>query len=111
MTPERNIFWNVQSVWIFYVLTSLSIALFIYGLLSHITVWKKGVKCQQIPFSFHNFIAVALDGLSGKKILSGDLSAGIMHLLILWGFLGLFAGTLLSAFDHYINHFLKNRIY
>ena len=111
MTPERNLFWNIQSVWIFYVLTSLSIALFIYGLLSHMAVWKKGIKRQQIPFSFHNFISVALDGLSGKKILSGDLSAGIMHLLILWGFLGLFAGTLLSAFDHYISHFLKNRIY
>jgi Fe-S oxidoreductase/nitrate reductase gamma subunit len=52
-----------------------------------------------------------LDAFLGKRFLKGDIAAGMMHLLILWGFLGLFAGTVLLTVDHYVLSFLEGSVY
>ena len=52
-----------------------------------------------------------LDGLLGRRIFRGDIAAGTMHLLILWGFLGLFVGTVLISADYWLYHFLNGPVY
>ena len=111
MIPERNYFWGIQSGWLFYVLAAITLAIFAFGIRNHISIWAKGIRCQSIPLSGQWVLNVCLEGLFGRRIFKGDPSAGVMHLLILWGFLGLFLGTLLLAIDHYFFEFLKGPVY
>ena len=51
------------------------------------------------------------DGLLGVRIIRGDVAAGLMHLLIAWGFIGLFIGTTMVAIHEYIIEFLYGAVY
>ncbi len=111
--PYRELFWSIGigEVWIFYILAFLACFVFTAGILNHLSVWVKGFSDGIVPFSWESVLRVFLDGLFGRRIFRGDIAAGAMHLLILWGFLALFIGTTLSAVDDYVFSFLKGRIY
>jgi Fe-S oxidoreductase/nitrate reductase gamma subunit len=111
MTPYRVSYWSIESVWIFYILAAVAAGAFLFGVISHVSVWTRGVRRQGIRFSGQGILNLFLDGLLGKRIFSGDIAAGTMHFLILWGFLGLFAGTLLISADYWVYHFLKGYLY
>jgi Fe-S oxidoreductase/nitrate reductase gamma subunit len=111
MTPERLHYWNIEPVWFFYVLAGLAVAIFISGLIIHLSVWIRGLRHQNIPLFGRGFLDLFLEGLLGRRIFSGNISAGIMHLFIMWGFLGLFAGTVLISADYWLYHFLKGPFY
>jgi Fe-S oxidoreductase/nitrate reductase gamma subunit len=111
MEPFHTSYWHINYVSGFYLLAGLAVAVFLTGVLSHLSIWKKGTKRQKGSFSIENFLDLFLNGLLGRRIFKGDISAGIMHLLILWGFLGLFAGTVLVAIDHWLDHFLRGTFY
>lgn len=111
--PYRQLFWSIGTgeVWTFYILAFFACLVFVVGVLNHLCVWMRGFCDWKIPFSRESVIRVFLDGLFGRRIFRGDIAAGTMHLLILWGFLILFIGTTLSAIDDYIFSFLKGRTY
>jgi Fe-S oxidoreductase/nitrate reductase gamma subunit len=111
MIPERLHYWNIEPVWIFYVLAVLAVAVFISGLITHVSVWTKVIRHQTIKLSWRGILNLFLDGLLGRRIFKGDIAAGTMHLFIMWGFLGLFAGTVLISADHWLYHFLKGSVY
>lgn len=111
MLPHREIFWNIRLYWLFYPLSFISIFIFFYGLSRHISLWKKGVKKESIPFVWEGIKRVIIDGILAKRILKGDIAAGVMHLFIFWGFIGLFSGTIVLAIDHYLFHFLVGTSY
>jgi Fe-S oxidoreductase/nitrate reductase gamma subunit len=111
MTPYRASYWSIESVWIFYILAAVAAGVFLFGVISHVSVWTSGVRRQGIRFSGKGILNLFLDGLLGKRIFSGDVAAGTMHFLILWGFIGLFAGTLLISADYWVYHFLKGPLY
>ncbi|MEA2040059.1 MAG: heterodisulfide reductase-related iron-sulfur binding cluster [Thermodesulfobacteriota bacterium] len=110
-TPFRTSYWHIEPVWIFYVLAALAVLVFVYGLVTRLSVWLKGVKHQKIPFSREGIRDLVLDGLLGWRIFRGDVAAGTMHLLILWGFLALFVGTVLISADYWLGHFLRGLLY
>jgi len=87
------------------------VAVFISGMIVHLSVWVKGIKHQDIPLFGHGVLDLFLEGLFGRRIFSGNISAGIMHLFIMWGFLGLFLGTVLISADYWLYHFLKGPVY
>jgi len=109
--PQREIFWNIPWVWPFYLLSFISVFIFFYGLLKHILFWKEGIKKQRIRLLLKGIKDVVIDGIFAKRIFKGDISAGIMHLSLFWGFFGLFLGTILLALDHYLISFLKGKPY
>jgi len=111
MTPHRILFWQIHHVWLFYFLAAMAVGVFIFGLISHVRIWARGVRRQNIPFSWNNLSNIFLDGFLGRRIFNGDIAAGTMHLLILWGFLGLFAGTVLMTVDYWIYNFIKGSVY
>jgi Fe-S oxidoreductase/nitrate reductase gamma subunit len=111
MTPFRTSYWHIQPVWVFYLLAAAAVAVFLFGVLTHLSVWVKGVRRQKIPFSAENVSRMILDGLLGRRIFRGDIPAGTMHLLILWGFLALFLGTVLISADYWLGRFLKGSLY
>ena len=100
-------FWQIENVWIFYVLAGLATALFVAGVAAYASVWKKSAGSIGIPFSKEALKRMILDAFLGRRVLQGDIAAGMMHLFIFWGFLCLFIGTALLAIHHYIFTFLE----
>jgi Fe-S oxidoreductase/nitrate reductase gamma subunit len=107
MTPSRAMFWQIDHIWIFYVLAALSTVLFLAGVGLHVLVWKKSAKSNSVSFSPEALKKMLLDAFLGRRLIAGDVAAGLMHLLIFWGFLVLFIGTSVLAVHHYIASFLQ----
>ena len=104
-------FWQIESVWLFYLMAALAAGLFTFGVATRVRVWAKGLRGKGSLFSWRGLERVLLDAFLGKRILEGDIAAGMMHLLILWGFLILFAGTVLLTVHHYLFFFLEGSVY
>jgi Fe-S oxidoreductase/nitrate reductase gamma subunit len=111
MTPHRIVFWQIEGIWIFYVLAGLATGLFLTGIVAHIRVWKKNAGSLEVPFSIEALKRVILDIFLGRRVLHGDMAAGIMHLFLFWGFLSLLIGTALLSVHEWIFLFLKGTIY
>jgi Fe-S oxidoreductase/nitrate reductase gamma subunit len=111
MTPYRIMFWQIKNVWIFYSLAGLATGFFLAGVAAHIWVWKKSSKSLEIPFSKEALKRTILDTFLGRHVLQGDVAAGLMHLLIFWGFVALFIGTTLLAIHDYLFSFLTGTVY
>ncbi len=111
MIPYREMFWQVESVPLFYLLAVTAMVFFVAGIAAHIRVWKKSAGSMNSPSLRDVLNRAVLDTFLGRRLLQGDWAAGIMHLLIFWGFLFLFIGTCLLFIDNYIFSFLKGRAY
>jgi len=111
MTPVRTSYWHIAPVWLFYLLAAIAVGVFAFGLMAHVSVWMRGIRRQRIPFSWHGMAQLIWDGFFGRRIFRGDVAAGTMHLLIMWGFAGLFVGTVLISLDYWVYHFLKGALY
>ncbi len=111
MPIERIHFWGIGAVPVFYVLAALSIAVFAVGVYLRVSVWLSPKGGRRPRFRAVGLGDLLVDGLLGRRIFRGDPTAGLMHLLLMWGFAGLFAGTILSTIDHWIVHFLVGQTY
>jgi nitrate reductase gamma subunit len=111
MTPYRIMFWQIEDVWIFYALAGLAIGLFLAGVAASIWVWKKNAGTLVVPFSKEALKRAILDTFLGRRVLQGDIAAGMMHLFLFWGFLSLFMGTSLLTIHHYLLQFLVGTPY
>ncbi len=107
LTAHRTMYWQIDSVWLFYLLAGLAAILFLAGLGAHVWVWKKQARFSEVPFSGDALMRTLLDAFLGRRLLQGDAAAGLMHLFIFWGFLVLFIGTVILAIHHYLVSFLK----
>ena len=111
MTPHRIMFWQIEDVWVFYVLAGLATGLFLAGVAAHICVWKKSARSLEVPFSREALKRTILDTFLGRRVLQGDIAAGVMHIFLFWGFLSLFIGTSLLVIHHYLLPFLADTTY
>ena len=111
MTPYRTMFWQIEDTRIFYVLAGLATGLFLAGVVAHIRVWKRSAKPLAITFSREELKRAILDTFLGRRVIQGDIAAGMMHLFIFWGFLSLFIGTALLFIHDYLVSFLTGTTY
>ncbi len=111
MTPYRTTYWQIEYVWIFYVLAGVAAVVFLAGVGAHIRVWKKISKVPKMSLSGDALKRTISDVFLGRRVLQGDPAAGIMHLFIFWGFLVLLTGTALVAVHQYIFTFLEGMTY
>ena len=111
MVPCRTIFWQIEDVWLFYVFAGLAAFFFLSGIAANIRVWKRNAKSLEVPFPGEALKRAIIDTFSGRRVLNGDIAAGLMHLLLFWGFLILFIGTALLLFNDYLFYFLTGTIY
>jgi Fe-S oxidoreductase/nitrate reductase gamma subunit len=111
MTPLRPPFWGIEQVWLFYLLATLALAVCGLGVWEKVTLWLSGRRAAGSASERRGLTGALADGLLGRRIWRGDPAAGLMHLMILWGFLGLLAGTTAVAVDHYLVSFLHGRLY
>lgn len=57
------------------------------------------------------FLRYAISDLFFHRRFFQDIYPALIHLLIFWSFFLLFLGTVSSALDHYVFHFLKGEVY
>ncbi len=111
MTAHRIIYWQIESVWIFYVLAGLATLLFLGGVLAHLWTWRKNAGSLKVPFSREAVKRTILDTFLGRRLFQGDIAAGMMHLFLFWGFIALFTGTALLSIHEWLFSFLTGSVY
>lgn len=113
MEPYRIIYWQIGTTahWIFYALAAITVAVFLAGIVAYLRVWKKKAPSARVSFSSDAFKRALLDTFLGLRLFRGEIAAGTMHLLIFWGFLILFIGTVLMAAHEYMIHYLTGTFY
>lgn len=111
MVPSRPAYWEIEPIWLFYALAAVAVLVFGAGVARRVVGWRRGRAQLVLPPVGRGLEAVLRDGLLGARLFRGDVSAGLMHLALMWGFIGLFIGTVTVAVDHYLVGFLTGRVY
>jgi Fe-S oxidoreductase len=99
----REVFWNVSPLGelTFYLLALIAIAIFAYGIYRHIRRILQGRKVSFTVRPLRAKLSAALASIAANKtIVRHDAPAGAMHLLIMWGFIVLFIGTVIVTIEY-----------
>ncbi|MBW1731472.1 MAG: (Fe-S)-binding protein [Deltaproteobacteria bacterium] len=111
MGAHRELFWHIDAQWIFYLI-SIPIVFFVIGsFVVYLYIWLKLSKNEGIKGSTKALKVTILDVFLQKRLLKGQFAAGLMHLLIFWGFLLLTIATALLSIHEHIHSFLTGKIY
>jgi Fe-S oxidoreductase/nitrate reductase gamma subunit len=111
MPIARIHFWGIDAIALFYTLAGISVVIFLIGVYFRISIWVAGTNNLKPNLSTSGIINLLKDGLFGRRIFKGDVYAGLMHIFIMWGFIGLFLGTALSTTDYWLIHYLSGNTY
>ncbi|HEX3724141.1 MAG TPA: respiratory nitrate reductase subunit gamma, partial [Nitrolancea sp.] len=98
MTPTREILWNVGTLGriAIYALLVIPIAFLTFGLARRVKMWRLGQ-----PEDRFDQWTLRFKGAFTQSVMHGRINrrrnryGGLMHLLIFWGFLTLFIGTVI----------------
>ena len=109
MQPFREVFWNIGYHYIFYSLAAVATAVFLIGLHRRWRLWRSGwLDKRDGGFDWRLVLERVFLNAS---ILRGDPLGGVTHLCIMWGFVLLFLGTVLSTIDHWLISYLRGDLY
>ena len=97
MIATREIYWNVDHVWVMFALFAAAAMVFAHGLYLHVRAWRIGRRIQA-DFSFARIKGLVQSGFGQARLLR-QRYAGILHTLLLAGFGLLFIGTLVVMAD------------
>ncbi len=111
MSAHRIMFWQIEYTWLFYLLSAIAVLLFLIGAGSHIWVWKKNSKSMSLKGVGHALNKMCIDIITGRRLIRGDMAAGLMHFLIFWGFFLLFIGTCVLVAHEHLFEFLEGARY
>lgn len=91
--PSRELFWNIDSHYLMYLLFFIVLIGFAYGIVRSCIFWRQSREQQKLPLNWPQFISSIIIQRNNLR----DPSAGVMHLLIFWGMFVLFVGTTITA--------------
>jgi Fe-S oxidoreductase/nitrate reductase gamma subunit len=111
MTPHREAFSGIEHPWIFYCLAALAVACFVVGCRELVRRWLDGRRTVTLSVLVRGAGGAVLDGVLFRRLFRGDPAAGAMHVLVSWGFVGLFVGTMMLTVDHYVWRYLEGGFY
>ena len=109
MLPFREVFFNIDQHLLFYALAALATAVFVYGIVLRWRFWSSGWR--EARDGGFDLGLVLGRGLANTSFFRSDPLGGLTHMLIMWGFVLLFIGTVLSTLDHWFVPFLKGDVY
>lgn len=99
----REVFWNISPIGelIFYLLALIAIAIFAYGIYSHVRRILQGKRVAFTVRPLWRKLSAALASIAANRTIARhDASAGVMHFLIMWGFIVLFIGTVIVTIEY-----------
>ncbi len=88
----REIYWNVQGIWIMYAILGLTLAVFAHGAYRYYRILGLGRPENRFDRPGERWAGLLQHALVQARGLR-DRYSGVMHLLFFWGFLALFLGT------------------
>lgn len=103
MDVTRELFWNISSdgEFVFYAMSFLAIAVFVYGVLRQVKRIKRGKNFEfSKGFSLSLLINSARTISSNRRIYRGNVMTGLMHLMLMSGFIILFIGTCIVLVEY-----------
>jgi len=92
--PTREIYWNIVGHLIMYLFVAAFIGVFAYGVYRRYAVWRLGRSEDRFSGTGRRLWSVIQQALLQRRI-AGEWYPGAMHLLLSWGFILLFLGTLI----------------
>lgn len=100
-TPGREVFRNFSSLdeALFYVLASIAIAIFAYGIFLKVRKYWQGRSAYRFDHLRERFLRAAAAAAGSTTIARNDRFAGVVHGAILWGFVALLLGTTIIFID------------
>ncbi len=119
----REVFWGIGSELktIFYVIAVTTIVLFLLSFWRRVSIWTKGTDDPSDPIREKGFWGIiyfvirytfSRECLFAKRVMPLSRYRGVVFILIVWGFLTLFTGTIILSLDHYLNlNILKGSVY
>ena len=99
---ERPMFYAL-SVWqvvAFYLLSAAALAVFFYGAYRRLRRYRLGRPDTEERLTLKSLSRAAADIVFNRAIFRGDGFAGLAHLLVFWGFGGLFIATLIVLVEN-----------
>ncbi len=103
MDVTRELFWNISSAGeiVFYAMSLLAIAVFVYGALRQIKRIKRG---RNVEFNRRRCLSLLIHSVktvsSNQRIFRGHVMTGLMHLMLMSGFIILFIGTCIVLVEY-----------
>jgi len=111
MVPTREIYWNISWGILVYPVAIIALAIMVSGLYSRANRWRAG-RSSEKPSQISTRLWKTLVYAIGQARILREAYAGTMHLLIFWGFLVLFIGTLLVMLhEDFRVHILQGNFY
>jgi len=99
----REVFWNIPypGELIFYALGILTLAIFGYGVSRNLKKVLRGKKTEVSWKKIRaSLINTSTEILLNRTVARRHRLAGLMHLLIMWGFISLFVGTIIVSVEY-----------
>ncbi len=121
--PSREVFIYIPQILktFFYIASTISIIVFMAGLYHKLSIWQKGEDSDDsllkgssrlflLYLSLRYFFSK--ECLLARRVMDKSRLRGFMLISIYWGFMILFAGTVIVAVDHYLKiNILKGTFY
>jgi Fe-S oxidoreductase/nitrate reductase gamma subunit len=111
MEPTREIYWNIVGGALLYVLATVAVALFAWGLFRRIRLWRlgtPGARLDRIP----ERVGGVLTEVFYQRRLRRRSFPAVVHLLVFYGFLAQFVATSLIALQEWSGvDFLRGSFY
>ena len=112
MIPTRQVYFNITGVWLMYVLLAITLAVFFYGIYRRWRPWQIGRPVARFDRIGERLKKVLQQGPGHKKLLERYRGAGFAHLLIFWGFVFLFLGTVVVFIHEDLHiHIMQGQFY
>lgn len=94
--PTRELFWNIRSIWLLYLLLLPLAAAFGFGVWMFVSRWRKGKPVERLDNWQERLRGFFRDAVAQEQIRENK-TAGVFHILISWGFFILFLGTTVAT--------------
>jgi len=100
--PHRELYWNIPlGKYLIYPIFAVAAAVFVFGAVRRLKIWRQGKAVRVEPGKggwTARLLRAAWDVLS-QRLLLREPWPGLFHLLLFWGFIFLFVGTIIVALD------------
>jgi Fe-S oxidoreductase/nitrate reductase gamma subunit len=93
MIPTREVYWNINRVWLMYIFLIPTLLIFAYGVYRRCRLWRLGKSSERFEAVLERLKGVLVYGFGQTRLLRSRY-AGIFHLFFFFGFVILFIGTL-----------------
>ena len=102
--PTREVYWNIQGIWIMYALVVVATIVFCYGGYRYYRLLSVGKPANRFDRPMDRVKAVLEHVVVQGKTLQRRYS-GLSHFMFSWGFVVLFIGTVVVMIHEDLGHF------